>query len=57
MTKPYHGTPDQLNDELNVVTGLVNFKHMWGKTKQENMATIHHISGWLMYGWSHHPSG
>ena len=46
MTKPYHGTTDQLNDELNVVTGLVNFKHMWGKTRQENMATIHRISRW-----------
>ena len=28
MTRPYHGTPDQFNDELNVVIGLVNLKHV-----------------------------
>ena len=26
-TRPYHGTPDQFNDELNVVTGIVNLQH------------------------------
>ena len=28
MRKHYHGTPDQSNDELNVVAGLVDLKRM-----------------------------
>ena len=28
MTKPYHGTHDRFNDEINVFPGLANLK--WG---------------------------
>lgn len=33
MRKRYHGTPNQFNDELNVVTGLVDLKRVWDDMK------------------------
>ena len=33
-TRPYHDTPDQFNDELNVVTGMVNLKAWLGQDHQ-----------------------
>ena len=33
MNKQYHGTPEQLHEEINVITGLVNFKLEWALSK------------------------
>ena len=47
MTRPYHGTPDQFNDELNVVTGLVNLKHRWDWIKsKEDPALMAKLASW-----------
>ncbi len=46
-TKPYHGTPDQFNDELNVVTGIVNLKHGWDKIiKSEDPDLVARLGAW-----------
>ena len=36
LNKQYAGTPEQLNSEINLVGGLVNFKLGWDKIKSEN---------------------
>ena len=43
MRKRYGGTPEQFNDELNVVTGLVNLKRMWDgiKSKEDPSLLVH----------------
>ena len=47
MTRPYHGTPDQFNDELNVVTGLVNLKWKWDEIKsREDPALMAKLASW-----------
>ena len=46
-TKPYLGTPDQFNDELNVVTGLVNLMHGWDRiVKSEDPALVAALGAW-----------
>ena len=47
MRKCYHGTPDQFNDELNVVTGLVNFRRMWdGIKSKEDPSLMVRLGAW-----------
>ena len=47
MTRPYHGTPDEFNDELNIVTGLVNLKHGWDRIiKSEDPALMARLGAW-----------
>ena len=47
MRKRYHGTPEQFNDELNVVTGLVNYKRMWDNIKsKEDPSMIAMLGVW-----------
>ena len=47
MTRPYHGTPDQFNDELNVVTGIVNLKHGWDRIiKSEDPDLVARLGAW-----------
>ena len=46
-TKPYHGTPDQFNDELNVVTGIVNLKHGRDRIiKSEDPDLVARLGAW-----------
>ena len=46
MTQPYHGTPEQFNDELNVVTGLVNFHLVWDDVRTRDAALIDRLTAW-----------
>ena len=47
MRKRYHGTPEQFNDELNVVTGLVNLKRMWNRIKsKEDPSLMAMLGAW-----------
>ena len=47
MRKRYHGTPGQFNDELNVVTGLVNFRSRWDRIKsKEDPALMAGLGSW-----------
>jgi hypothetical protein len=47
MRKRYHGTPAQFNDELNVVTGLVNLKRMWdGIKSKEDPSLLVRLGAW-----------
>ena len=46
MTTPYHGTPEQFNDELNVVTGLVNFRLVWDDVRARDATLIEHLTAW-----------
>ena len=46
-TRPYHGTPDRFNDELNVVTGIVNLKHGWDRIiKSEDPNLVARLGAW-----------
>ena len=46
-TRPYHGTPDQFNDELNVVAGIVNLKHDWDRIiKSEDPDWMAKLGAW-----------
>ena len=47
MRKRYGGTPEQFNDELNVVTGLVNYKRMWdGIKSKEDPSLMVRLGAW-----------
>ena len=46
MSKRYGGTLEQFNDELNVVTGLVNFKRMWDDIKIKEDSLMVQLRGW-----------
>ena len=46
MRTPYHDTPERFNDELNVVTGLVNMKTMRDDIKSKNAALIEEVTAW-----------
>ena len=46
MRKQYRGTPEEFNKELNVITGLVNFKTTWNETASKNAALIKKITAW-----------
>ena len=46
LNKQYNGTTDQLNTEINIVTGLVNFKNDWERIKSENAPLIEQLTAW-----------
>ena len=47
MRKRYGGTSEQFNDELNVVTGLVNYERMWdGIKSKEDPSLMVRLGGW-----------
>ena len=47
MRKRYVGTPDQYNDDLNIITGLVNLRRMWDDIKsQEDPDMISRLESW-----------
>ena len=46
MSKRYGGTLEQFNDELNVITGLVNFKRMWDDIKIKEDSLMAQLRGW-----------
>lgn len=33
-TRPYCGTPEELNDELNIISGRVNLNFDWDRIKK-----------------------
>ena len=35
-TRPFWGTPEELNDKFNIVSGLVNLNLYWDRIKKEN---------------------
>ena len=35
-TRPFWGTPEELNDEINIISGLVNLNLDWDRIKKEN---------------------
>ena len=39
-TRPYCGTPEELNEELNIISGLVNLNLDWDRIKGENESLI-----------------
>lgn len=39
-TRPFCGTPEELNDELNIISGLVNLSLDWNRIKRENESLI-----------------
>ena len=39
-TRPFWGTPKELNDELNIISGLVNLNLDWDRTKEENKSLV-----------------
>lgn len=44
ITKPFWGTPKDLNDELNIIFGLVNLNLDWAKIKDENESLIRNLA-------------
>ena len=52
MRKRYHGTLEQFNDELNVVTGLVNLKRVWdGIKSREDPSLMVQLGAWRTLTW------
>ena len=43
-TKPFWGTPEELNDEINIISGLVNLNLDWDRTKKENRSLIRKLA-------------
>ena len=39
-TRPYCGTPEDLNDELNIISGLVNLNLDWDRINKENKSLV-----------------
>lgn len=46
LTRQFGGTPDQLNEEINIVTGLVNLKHNWNKIMVKEADLIARVTAW-----------
>ena len=46
MNKPYTGTAEEFNKEINIVTGLVNFKLTWDEIQEENKELIEQLTAW-----------
>ena len=44
MTMAYHSTPEQFNNELNVVTELVNFLFVWGDVRARDTTPIEQLT-------------
>ena len=43
-TRPFCDTPKELNDELNIISGLVNLSLDWDRTKEENESLIQEMA-------------
>ena len=43
-TRPYCGTPEELNEELNTISGLVNLNLDWDRMKEENQPLIRELA-------------
>ena len=43
-TRPYCGTPEELNEELNIISGLVNLSLDWDRIKEENRPLIRDLA-------------
>ena len=43
-TRPFWGTPKGLNDELNIISGLVNLNLDWDKIKEEIGSLIQELA-------------
>ena len=47
MRKRYMGTPEQYNDDLNIITGLVNLRRMWDSIKsKEDPDMMSRLGSW-----------
>ena len=47
MRKRYMGTPEQYNDDLNIITGLINLRRMWdGIKSKEDPDMISRLGSW-----------
>ena len=46
MRRPFNGTPEELNVKINVVTGLVNLKHMWKDIARRDAELIEELTAW-----------
>ena len=42
--RPFWSTPEELNDELNIIAGLVNLDLDWDKTKDENATPMQELA-------------
>lgn len=43
-TRPFWGTPEELNDGLNIISELVNLSLDWGKIKKENESLVRDLA-------------
>ena len=43
-TRPYCGTPEELNEELNIISGLVNLSLDWDRIKGENESLMRELA-------------
>ena len=46
LRKPFGGTPDQLNEEMNVISGLVNLRHGWPETAAKKAGLLERVTAW-----------
>ena len=54
-TRPFWGTPEELNDEINIISGLVNLNLDWNRIKRErvpNTGSGQEKDVTLTFGWS-----
>ena len=43
-TRPFWGTPEELNEELNIISGLVNLNLDWDWIKEENKSLVRELA-------------
>ena len=43
-TRPFWGTPEELNDEISIISGLVNLNLDWDKIKKENEFLVRELA-------------
>ena len=43
-TRPFWGTPKEINDKLSIISGLVNLNLDWDRTKGENASLIRKLA-------------
>ena len=43
-TRPFWGTPEELNEELNIISGLVNLNLDWDRIKEENKSLVRELA-------------
>ena len=46
LTRRFGGTPEQMNEEINIVTGLVNLRRHWNKIKLKEADLISQVTAW-----------